>query len=179
MSSRILKSSRYGAHILMLLVNCLLYIKFSRLSLLLGNFLVQRCVRVHAHTRMCLYRHMRVQVCVEQLPVRSGVLTVCLPKQMVFMQFKADARYPYAVLFYLLNQIYCENMCNIWWWFLAYLFISTESWIFSLLYLFVSFLVEDSLAFTELINSFYSPVLLSFSINFFESIIFIHWYPVL
>lgn len=78
MSSRILKSSRYGAHILMLLVNCLLPIQFSRLSLLLGNFLGQRGVGVHAHTRMRVHRHMRVLVGVEQLRVRNGVLTVCL-----------------------------------------------------------------------------------------------------
>lgn len=62
----------------MLLVNCLLHITFSRLSLLLGNFLVQRGVRVHAHTRMRVHRHTRVLVGVEQLRVRNGLLTVRL-----------------------------------------------------------------------------------------------------
>lgn len=54
------------------------YLSNSVDCLLLGNFLGQRGVGVHAHTRMRVHRHMRVLVGVEQLRVRNGVLTVCL-----------------------------------------------------------------------------------------------------
>lgn len=92
MSSTILKSSWYGAHILMLLANRLLYIKFSRLTLLLGNFLVQRCKRVCAHTPLRVHRYMCVHMCVEQLLVRSDVLTVYLLEQRVFTQFQSRCK---------------------------------------------------------------------------------------
>lgn len=86
---------------------------------------------------------------------------------MVLNQFQSRCKLPICCAFLSLKQISCKNMCSMRWWFLAYLFISIGTWIFALLYLFVSLLVEDSLPFTEMINSFYSPVLLSISILFF------------
>lgn len=91
---------------------------------------------------------------------------------MVLTQFQSRCKLLICCAFLSLNQIYCKNMCSMGWWFLAYLFISTGTRFFALLYFFVSLLVEDSLPFTEIINSFCSPVLLSISIIFFESIIF-------
>lgn len=91
---------------------------------------------------------------------------------MVLTQFPGRYKLPICCAFLSLNHIYGKNMRSMIWWFLAYLFISTGTEIFALLYLFVSLLVEDSLPFTEMINSFYSPVLLSFSILFFCQLFF-------
>lgn len=160
-SSTILTSSRSGAHSLALLVTPFLHVKFIRLSLLLGNFLVQRCVGTRVH------RHTCVHVWAEQLPGRGGAVTVCLLEWTVFAQFQSRCEISICCgFFYPLNQIYCENMCRMWWWFFAFLFLSVGSWIF----LCFICLWASTRRFI-VINSFYAPLLVSFSITFFFNLL--------
>lgn len=124
---------------------------------------------------MCV--HTCVPVCQQKLCTRVlnsslWCLTVHLLEQTVLTQFQGRYKLLMCCAFLSLNHNYGKNVCSMRWWFLAYVFISTGTLIFALLYLFVSLLVEDSLPFSAMMNSFYSPVLLSISILFFSQLFF-------